>query len=214
MELWTAFLIGMGGSFHCAGMCGPLALALPGGEEKGWRLLAGRLLYNAGRVLTYALVGGLSGLVGGMVRMAGLQQALSLLLGAAIVLAGLGLLLPVRRLSLPGISFLWTTASFRKALSALFQSGAPSSLLLIGLLNGLLPCGFVYLGLAGSLATGSAAGGMAYMALFGLGTAPLMLAVSLSGHLVRLRARRWMRRAAPVGMLLLGGLFVLRGPLP
>jgi len=210
MEIWTAFLIGLGGSFHCVGMCGPLALALPGGGAARLPLLIGRLLYNAGRVITYALLGGLFGLVGGMVQMAGLQQTLSVVMGAAIILAGLAPLLG-RRVPLSGAFLVRAVAALKNALSRLFRSGDRSSLLLIGLLNGLLPCGFVYLGLAGSLTTGSVAGGMAYMALFGLGTVPLMLAVSLSGQLVSLDARQWARRLLPVGMLLLGTLFVLRG---
>lgn len=210
MEIWTAFLIGLGGSLHCVGMCGPLALALPGGGADRWRLVTGRLLYNGGRVVTYALLGGIFGLVGGMVRMAGLQQTLSIALGAAIILAGLVPLLG-RRVVLPGAFLGRGVAALKGSLSRLFQSRNRSSLLFIGLLNGLLPCGFVYLGLAGSLTTGSVAGGMAYMALFGLGTAPLMLAVSLSGQLVSVDVRQWARRLLPVGMLVLGTLFVLRG---
>ena len=210
MEIWTAFLIGLGGSFHCVGMCGPLALALPGGGAYSLHLVTGRLLYNAGRVVTYALLGGIFGLVGRMVQMAGLQQTLSILLGAAIILSGLAPLFG-RRVALPGAFLGRGVEALKASLSRLFQSRNRTSLLFIGLLNGLLPCGFVYLGLAGSLTTGSVAGGMAYMALFGLGTVPLMLAVSLSGHLVSVDVRQWARRLLPVGMLVLGTLFVLRG---
>jgi sulfite exporter TauE/SafE len=210
MEIWTAFLIGLGGSFHCVGMCGPLALGLPGGRGGRLSLVGGRLLYNAGRVVTYALLGGIFGLVGGMVQLAGLQQGLSVALGAAIILTGLALLLG-RRVALSGAFLARGIAALKEALSRLFRSRNRASLLFIGLLNGLLPCGFVYLGLAGSLTMGSAAGGVAYMALFGLGTVPSMLVVSLGRQLVRAGARQWTRRLLPVGMLVLGMLFVLRG---
>jgi len=109
-------------------------------------------------------------------------------------------------------SFLTRGIAVLKAeLGRLFRSQSRFSLLFIGLLNGLLPCGFVYLGLAGSLTTGSVWGGMAYMGLFGLGTVPLMLVVSLSGHLVSVGVRQFVSRLLPVGMVVLGILFVLRG---
>jgi uncharacterized protein len=207
MEVWTAFLVGLGGSFHCAGMCGPLVLALPAGGQRGWELAIGRLLYSAGRVATYSLLGGVFGLAGGVVRIAGLQQALSIAVGAGVVLAALAPRVAGRRVALPvpGI------APVRAALSRLLRTRTRLSLPLIGLLNGLLPCGLVYLGLAGSLATGSALGGMAYMALFGLGTVPLLLAVSLSGPLFGPGPRRLAGRLLPAGMVVLGLLFVLRG---
>jgi sulfite exporter TauE/SafE len=192
-------------------MCGPLVLALPGGQGGRLQLVAGRLLYNAGRILTYSLLGGIFGLVGGVVRMAGFQQLLSVSLGAGIVLAALVSLGAGRRVALSAPFATRGIAVLKGALSRLFRAEARSGLLLIGMLNGLLPCGFVYLGLAGSLTAGSVPGGMAYMALFGLGTVPLMLTVSLTGHLIRAEVRQFARRLLPVGMLVLGALFVLRG---
>ena len=109
MEIWTAFLVGLGGSFHCVGMCGPLALALPGSAEARMRLVAGRLLYNFGRVITYTLMGGVFGLVGRMVQLAGLQQTLSILIGVGIILMGLVPLLSSRRVAVcsPAASSIW-----------------------------------------------------------------------------------------------------------
>src|ERR1700752_4598394 len=76
MALWTAFLLGLFGSLHCAGMCGPLALALPGYPNTGLRFLLNRLAYNLGRISTYALLGGLFGLAGRGLALAGLQRSL------------------------------------------------------------------------------------------------------------------------------------------
>ena len=87
MELWTAFILGLVGSAHCAGMCGPLALALPG-TGRGWpSLLGGRAAYNLGRVVTYAMMGACFGVVGRTFALAGLQRWLSLIAGAAILFA-------------------------------------------------------------------------------------------------------------------------------
>lgn len=84
VELWTALVLGLAGSLHCAGMCGPLALALPASGNRG-TFITGRLLYNGGRVLTYALLGALFGAVGGALHLAGLQQALALGVGGLMV---------------------------------------------------------------------------------------------------------------------------------
>lgn len=210
MEPWTALLVGLGGSVHCVGMCGPLALALAGGQDRRARFLAGRLLYNGGRILTYAGLGGLFGVLGGAIELAGLQQGLSVALGVLIIVAAL---LGQLHRRLPVAPPLTTAVAWLKgALARLLRLESAPGLLLVGILNGLLPCGFVYLALAGSLTTGGALEGMAYMALFGVGTVPLMLATSLTGRLLlRHDLQAFARRALPVGMYLLGALFVLRG---
>ena len=87
MEFLTAFLIGLAGSVHCAGMCGPLALAVPGGGNSAAGFAASRLAYNLGRVLTYSLLGLFFGLAGQSLAMAGLQRWLSLGLGAVLLLS-------------------------------------------------------------------------------------------------------------------------------
>jgi uncharacterized protein len=210
MELWTAALMGLGGSLHCVGMCGPLALALAGGQNRRLAFVVGRLLYNGGRLVTYALLGGLFGLLGGALHIADWQQDLSIGLGAVIILvAVMGMThrhLPLASLPAQGV------AAIKRGLGRLLRLQSMAGLFFVGVLNGLLPCGFVYLALAGSLTTASPAAGMAYMALFGVGTVPLMLATSLFGRLfVRPSLQLYAQRAMPVGMLLLGTLFVLRG---
>ncbi len=215
MEPWTALLLGVGGSLHCVGMCGPLALALAGGSHSRGRsdrtrFLFGRLLYNGGRIFTYVVLGGLFGLVGGVVHMAGWQQSLSILVGGVILCATMLTLLH-RRLpmtSMPGR----VVNSVKRGLGRLLRLESLSGLLLIGVLNGLLPCGLVYVALAGSLTAAGPLQGMLYMALFGVGTIPLMLATSLMGRLaLKPPVHAMALRAVPVGMLLLGSWFVLRG---
>ncbi len=87
MEVWTGFVVGLLGSLHCVGMCGPIVAALPQGEGGKLSFLYGRLLYNCGRVITYALIGLVFGLIGKTIFMAGYQQGLSIAIGVVIILA-------------------------------------------------------------------------------------------------------------------------------
>ncbi|HOW32340.1 MAG TPA: sulfite exporter TauE/SafE family protein, partial [Bacteroidales bacterium] len=86
-----------------------------------------------------------------------------------------------------------------------------SSLFLIGLLNGLLPCGLVYIAIAGSIGSGSALMGAIYMALFGLGTMPMLLAINLSGGFISTSLRKKINKLIPILVIIVGILFILRG---
>jgi sulfite exporter TauE/SafE len=206
MSYWTAFVLGLLGSLHCAGMCGPLALALPVTGRTGSGFVAGRFAYNFGRVVTYTAMGFVFGLIGRSFALAGIQRWLSIALGV-LLLAGwsasrrLASSLPVARL-VGGLKF---------QLSALLRQRSLSSLALLGLLNGLLPCGLVYVAGAAATATGGVLAGAGYMACFGLGTWPMMLAISLSGRLVPVAVRLKLLKAVPVGVFLLALLLILRG---
>ncbi|MBF9141610.1 sulfite exporter TauE/SafE family protein [Hymenobacter properus] len=208
--LLAGFLFGLLGSFHCVGMCGAIALALPGQRSGFGQLLTGRLLYNLGRVSTYAALGAGAGLVGESLRLAGVQQGLSIASGVLILLlvavperhtgrlaAALGLARPLT----------WV----KTTLAGLFQHNSWPALYATGLLNGLLPCGLVYLALAGALSAPGVTGAAAYMACFGLGTLPLMLGLALSGQLVPLEWRGRLRRVVPYAASGLAVLFIVRG---
>lgn len=210
MYLWTAFIVGLVGSLHCVGMCGPIALALPKGGPSQLRFLSGRVLYNTGRVLTYTLMGFVWGLLGQGISLAGYQQGLSLALGVSLLLALLvSVNLESRFIAIPLIDRLMLR--LRKALGKLLGQPRQGAMLAIGVLNGFLPCGFVYIGLAGAISMGNAWGGAAYMALFGLGTYPLMLATSLIGGLVGPAFRQHLRPLMTSVALIFALLFILRG---
>ena len=208
--LWAGFLFGILGSFHCVGMCGPIALALPAGRGTGWSFVAGRLLYNGGRLLTYTGLGALAGVFGKSLQLAGLQQTLSLVSGGLILLL---VVVPATALGrfrqAAGLERL--LGKVKHTMGRLFSRRGSWALGAIGLLNGLLPCGFVYLALAGALSMPTVAGAMGYMLLFGLGTFPLMLLLSWSGKLVRPRLRHSFNRAVPYAATVLALLFLLRG---
>jgi uncharacterized protein len=206
MELWTAFILGLAGSLHCAGMCGPLALALPpvGGMSGGFA--AGRCAYNLGRVLTYCVLGLVFGLVGRTLLLAGVQRWVSIGLGVVLVTGLFG----SRRLS-GWFPVARLVEELKSRMSVLLRRRSILALGLLGLLNGLLPCGLVYVACAGATATGGLGTGAAYMAVFGLGTVPMMLGISLSGNLVPVSFRLKLRKVVPVSVFLLATLLILRG---
>jgi uncharacterized protein len=206
IDLWTAFLLGLVGSLHCAGMCGPLALALPAAGNTTPGYVLGRVAYNAGRLVTYCLLGIVFGLAGWTFLLAGLQRWVSIALGVALLLG----LLASRKLALwrpvtSGISQL------KSRMSVLLRRRSFTALAVLGLLNGLLPCGLVYVACAGAAATGGTLAGATYMTAFGIGTVPMMLAISLSGRLVPASLRLKLVKAIPVCVFLLGSLLILRG---
>lgn len=209
--LWAGFLFGLLGSFHCVGMCGAIALALPGQAGVApVRYAGGRLLYNLGRVTTYATLGAGAGLLGHGLRLVGAQQSLSIASGVLI----LALVAVPERYSAQlasGLGLGRPLAWVKTTLGRLFQQASLPALFATGVLNGLLPCGLVYLALAGALSASGIAGAAAYMACFGLGTLPLMFGLALSGRLVPLLWRGRMRRAVPYAASGLAVLFIVRG---
>lgn len=208
--LWSAFLIGLFGSFHCIGMCGPIALALPVQKNSRLNLIVGRILYNIGRAITYAAIGLLFGLVGQSLSLAGLQQSVSIIAGVLILLM---VLLPSKvsqklYLLKPAYGF---TNFLKRKFGTLLKRKSVTSTFLIGLLNGFLPCGLVYIAVAGAIASGSYFDGAVYMFVFGIGTLPIMLAVSLAGNFISLNVRKRINKLIPTFMIVLAFLFILRG---
>jgi len=206
MEYWTAFVLGLVGSLHCAGMCGPLALALPSAGSSGPGWLIGRAAYNLGRILTYCGLGLIFGLAGKTLLLAGVQRWLSIGLGV-VLLAGL---FGSRRLALSRpVETL--VGSLKRGMSGLLRRRSIASLGILGLLNGLLPCGLVYVAGAAAAVSSGVLASVQYMAAFGLGTVPMMLGISLSGKLVPISLRLRLARAIPLSVFLLATLLILRG---
>ncbi|WP_246141865.1 sulfite exporter TauE/SafE family protein [Phaeodactylibacter luteus] len=208
--IWSALAIGFLGSFHCIGMCGPIALSLPYQGRKPLASAANVLLYNLGRVITYGLLGAVIGLVGKGFFLAGAQSYLSIGLGLFLLVVALfSIDMESQLLRVPIISRLnqWVT----RQLGRIIGQGGPLRLLGIGALNGLLPCGLVYVAIVGAIGTGTALYGALYMAAFGLGTLPLMMATALAGQFVPLSWRRSVRKLLPVFLAGFALLFIMRG---
>jgi sulfite exporter TauE/SafE len=206
MDYWTAFVLGLFGSLHCAGMCGPLAMALPATGGSTLSFAAGRAAYNLGRVLTYCMLGILFGLIGQSLFLAGIQRWVSIALGV-LLLAGL---FGSRKLS-ASATVTRLVSGLKVRMAGMLRQRSFVSLSVLGLLNGLLPCGLVYVACAGATTTGDPFGGAAYMASFGLGTVPMMLAISLSGKLIPVSIRLKLVKAIPISVFLLATLLILRG---
>jgi sulfite exporter TauE/SafE len=209
-EIYAAFLIGLVGSLHCIGMCGPIAIALPVPDSSNLSFFTGRILYNLGRVVTYSFLGAVLGLLGGRIALAGAQQVVSIILGVVIIIA---VLLPQKYKNyFAQHPFTQKLAQpLKENIGVLFKKGTFSAMFLIGILNGFLPCGLVYVALAGAIASGDAISGAAVMILFGLGTVPAMFAASVFGKFINIGIRTKIRKAVPVLAILLGVIFILRG---
>jgi len=209
-EIYAAFFIGLVGSLHCIGMCGPIAIALPVPDSSNMSFFTGRILYNLGRVVTYSFLGAILGLVGSKIALAGAQQVVSIVLGVVIIIA---VLLPQKYKNFfaqhPVIQKL--AHPLKSNIGVLFSKGTFSAMFLIGILNGFLPCGLVYVALAGAIASGDAISGSAVMILFGLGTVPAMFAASVFGKFINIGIRTKIRKAVPVLAIILGVIFILRG---
>lgn len=202
--LIAAITLGFLGSFHCIGMCGPIALALPVNNKAPLIKYALISLYNLGRITTYAAFGVIAGVVGKSFVMAGLQQGVSITLG--IILLAM-VLLPFKN-SLSGYSFFFW---IKTTLSRLFLRGNKSSLFIVGLLNGFLPCGLVYVGIAGAVAMGDTLKGALFMAAFGLGTVPMMFLLPLAGSSISISARNKIRKVTPIVVAVTACFLILRG---
>ncbi|SDZ94965.1 sulfite exporter TauE/SafE family protein [Pedobacter hartonius] len=200
-----AFMIGLLGSLHCVGMCGPLAFAVPS-MRSGWGFLVfNKLSYQAGRIISYCLLGVLTGLVGKQIWLAGIQQGVSILSGMLILSAAASRLFKFS-VSNPDSIFI---KPFNKAFGYALKHKANH--LIIGIINGFLPCGFVYLALAGALNTGTVNSAVSYMFWYGLGTLPLMFLAGVSAGFTTAIFRRKINRIVPYFMVFLGVWFILRG---
>lgn len=205
----AALIMGMLGSFHCVGMCGAIALSLPLKDNSDWAKFSGALVYNVGRIITYAVYGFMFGLFGKSIALFGYQQGLSIFLGVLILFY---IILP-KRFSVFNQNnfFLVFFEKLRQTIGRFFLKKNYSSLFYIGLLNGLLPCGLIFMASAAAVSTGDVLKSTLFMAFFGLGTLPMMWSVAFFGNYVGVSIRQKIRKAYPYMMTLIACLLILRG---
>lgn len=206
-NLPLAFLMGLLGSLHCAVMCGPLMLSLPIQKTSYLKSAFQLLLYQFGRVLVYTSMGVLVGWVGSSFTIFANQQTLSLIIGMILVVFVILQFSGFYSKNLNNLQYK-IVAPISKLMGKLF--GLPLWGFFAGLLNGLIPCGMVYLALATALNTATIQGGATFMFLFGLGTTPLMLMISLGGIYLKRYIKFDTRRLIPYFMLFIGILFIMR----
>ncbi len=206
----AALSLGLAGSFHCVGMCGPIALAIPLNNSNWITRISGSLLYNLGRAFTYLVMGAVFGLLSTGFVMAGFQKWVSIIMGSIMVLSVLFPSLYKNRFNFEKSTFSFI-GRLKFKMGDLLKKRSLFSLLLIGILNGFLPCGLVYIALAGALATGSIISGVIFMFLFGIGTLPMLFFISILGNVISLQLRKRITKAIPVIIVMIGILFILRG---
>lgn len=201
--LWAAFITGLIGSLHCTGMCGPLICAMPLDKKSAITETTSLILYNSGRIISYALLGLLIGTGGSIV---------STMVGEWFAYVGGGILITVglykfiftkkQELKMPAI--------MRKWMGQLFRTRSVFALPVLGMLNGFIPCGAVYAALAGASVTGNSVQSALYMLVFGLATWPaLFSSYYLTGRLIKF-LRGYYRPFTAIFLCVLGVLLITR----
>ncbi|MDT3738751.1 MAG: sulfite exporter TauE/SafE family protein [Candidatus Kapabacteria bacterium] len=210
IEITNGFILGILGSFHCLGMCGPIAMAIPHRSRTKMGAAGESLVYNFGRVTTYTVMGILLGIIGAPLRLAGFQEYIAIITGALMLLF---LIIPRKYYTI--INSNRIVSPFVLKIKSLFQEFFKSksilSLFILGLLNGLLPCGLVYIALAGSFAATGILESALFMAAFGIGTIPMMASMYFSKNLLSISFRKRMTKAIPYGVAVVAVLMILRG---
>lgn len=210
MEFIAGIVFGFAGSMHCIGMCGPIVLALPVGQGSLPQFAFSRFVYHFGRVLTYAIMGVVAGMLGGRLLLPVFQQNLSIVAGAVIILS-----LAARRFRgrltavIPSVTRL--TLELQRIIGDLLRDGSLPSLFALGMANGLLPCGLVYVAMTTAAVTADPVGGSFFMMGFGLGTIPAMVGFSFFPRLASVQLRSKINSILPAFTLMVGVLLILRG---
>lgn len=207
---YTAFILGLLGSFHCIGMCGPIAFVLPLDRSSKSKMILQTFLYHLGRLFTYSLIGLFFGFLGKGLYLAGFQQRLSILMGIIMILA---VIIPLKYFNKFNVTkpIYKIIGTVKKQLGLYLNKKSNKSIFLIGFFNGFLPCGLVYMALIGSIATTNTFSGSFYMFLFGLGTVPMMTLAVFAGNILKVSIRNKIQKVIPVFVVIIGLLFILRG---
>ena len=208
--LGSAIILGLMGSLHCVGMCGPIAFMLPVDRSNNFKKFSQIFIYHLGRLSAYGIIGFVFGLLGKGLYLFGVQQKLSITIGILMIMV---VLLPYSTFAKYNFSkpVYKVIAKVKSNLGSALKKKTPDTFLTIGFLNGFLPCGLVYMALFGAIAMGNAAEGGLYMVLFGMGTIPLMTTAIYFGNFLNSGLRQKVQKLIPVIVVLIGVLFILRG---
>ena len=209
-SLIAGFSLGFAGSLHCVGMCGPLSLALPTYQLSGIGKFLSLLLYQFGRIVTYSLLGLLAGLAGRMISIAGIQQWFSIIIGSAIIILAACYFIQKHTIRFSFFNRFYISVQ-SLIIRILRQWKGPGGFLLLGMANGLLPCGMVYIALATSLSLAQLSHSIAFMSLFGAGTLPAMMLIGYGGLLIKPGMRVAFKKLTPFFITAAGIVLILRG---
>jgi sulfite exporter TauE/SafE len=205
----TSLILGLTSNFHCLGMCGPLVMAIPVNRSNNITILSGVTQYNMGRILVYSALGAIIGIIGITIETFGILQWISILSGVFMIMYAWRKWFSTR---LEGKMPLFNLNSFvSKKLGKVLHSQSPFKLILLGMLNGLLPCGMVYLALMNAVLGGNSITSAGAMALFGLGTLPAMIFVGFAANRITGKMRQKISNLVPYLLTIVGILIILRG---
>tara|TARA_R110002124_G_scaffold285939_2_gene465426 strand:- start:88 stop:789 length:702 start_codon:yes stop_codon:yes gene_type:complete len=208
--LFSAIIFGLLGSFHCIGMCGPIAFMLPVDRTNNTKRILQISVYHLGRLFTYGILGLLFGFLGKGLYLFGFQQYVSIIIGVLMILM---VVLPKKTVTKFSITkpIYKLLSGVKNRLGRELKKKRTDTFFTIGFLNGFLPCGLVYVAIFASIATGNAISGSLYMILFGLGTIPLMTAFVYLGNFTNGLVRKRIQQFIPVAVVVIAVLFILRG---
>ncbi len=208
--LLSAIILGLMGSLHCVGMCGPIAFMLPVDRSNNFKKFFQIFLYHFGRLMAYGIIGLIFGLLGKGLYIFGIQQKLSIIIGILMIIV---VMIPSKTLNRYNFSkpVYKIISKVKNRLGKELKKKTADTFLTIGFLNGFLPCGLVYMALFGAIAMGNAWQGSLYMILFGLGTVPLMTTTIYFSGILKSSVKRRIQKLIPVFVVVIGLLFILRG---
>lgn len=208
--LLSVFILGLLGSLHCVGMCGPIAFMLPFDRTNSFKKVSQIAMYHFGRLLAYSIIGLIFGLIGKSLYLFGFQQQLSIIIGVLMILV---VLIPQKTFNKYNFSkpIYKIVSKVKSSLGTALKKKTFDTFLTIGFLNGFLPCGLVYMAVFAAIAGGNAINGSLYMAVFGLGTIPLMTTVIYFSQFLKGTTRQKIQKIIPVFVVFIGALFILRG---
>lgn len=204
MFLISGFLIGIVGSLHCATMCGPLVMAF-NYNQKSWLR---NLLYHGGRVTTYILIGLAFGILGEGFALVGWQRWLSI--GLGIILAVVTFFPHLKANTMADRWLANILVPMKKRLLKAVNTNKSATLFTLGMLNGLLPCGMVYVAISTSLAVSDLYSAAMVMSGFGLGTLPLLMTIAMGSKLISKTVAQY-RYVIPVFTIIIASMLIIRG---
>lgn len=208
--LYSAFIFGLISSFHCIGMCGPIAMMLPVDRNNEAKKITQIITYHIGKLTAYGILGLVFGLLGRSFYLAGMQQQLSIIVGVLMIVVAL---VPEKVFAKYNFSkpVYRVITKVKSSLGQQFKSKSYKSLFSIGLLNGFLPCGMVYVSIFGAMAMQSVSLGIMYMLFFGIGTIPMLTAVIYISNVLSFSFRGTLQKIIPIVAVVIGMLFIIRG---
>ncbi|MEJ1237034.1 sulfite exporter TauE/SafE family protein [Chryseolinea sp. T2] len=201
---WTALIMGLAGSLHCAGMCSPLVLAATGNGKA----MRSRLIYNSGRIMMYGILGAIMGAAGSWLPFDQFRNGFTIIVGLILIvlaIAGTALKIPfAQHLLSKALTY------FKRVFASTLKERSTRSTFLLGFLNGMLPCGLTFAALMVALTFGAWQSSV-FMIVFGIGTLPVMVGLTSGLNYLIRRFNFSLPRMVSVLLFVSGCLMITRG---